>query len=261
MRITRKQQPSAAQEEALQDYKEGLADRLRVAREAQGIEQQDLATLVGLSRAMLSDFERNTRLPNLEHLLSLAKALHVQFAWLVSGEGMMLEEQSSIDLRRMAKGCQQYGIDFAAACLSVIRRIAPCKSSWEAGIRSTLEVYLGSGLEHGLNPDPRETAFMIEQIAVRFDLSLLDIFEGMEPSHAAEALLRCFDLQGIDGQAFRWSWENGKASGLHYHKDLARDKSILRQESEARPVFPIDPGLAAYVGLLLRDFRPGLKAS
>ena len=51
--------------------------RLREVREAQGLDQGQLATRAGVKQALLSHIERAVRLPSLETLVQLADALDV----------------------------------------------------------------------------------------------------------------------------------------------------------------------------------------
>lgn len=60
-----------------------LGDRLRKAREAAGLEQRELATRAGISRATISNAERGVGNPNLATLVSWAEACEVPVAWLM----------------------------------------------------------------------------------------------------------------------------------------------------------------------------------
>lgn len=60
--------------------------RIRARRKELGLNQGELASLVGIAQGTLSDLERgDTRLPSAEVLLRMAKALQVSQAWIVTG--------------------------------------------------------------------------------------------------------------------------------------------------------------------------------
>ncbi|MCM1329983.1 MAG: helix-turn-helix transcriptional regulator [Ruminococcus sp.] len=49
---------------------------VRKAREAAGLDQEELAERVGISRTMVSHIERNRKTPSVMVLADIAKALH-----------------------------------------------------------------------------------------------------------------------------------------------------------------------------------------
>ena len=62
-----------------------MADRLRKAREHAGLEQNDLAGRIGLSRGAISAYERAVTVPKRPVLLSISMATGVPLAWLETG--------------------------------------------------------------------------------------------------------------------------------------------------------------------------------
>lgn len=60
-----------------------LADRLVKARRHAGVEQAEMASYLGLSRAAVSDFERAKRPPRRVYLLGWASRCGVNLDWLV----------------------------------------------------------------------------------------------------------------------------------------------------------------------------------
>lgn len=60
-----------------------FASRLKQARQAAGLTQQQLAEKIGFSRAGLTQFENNIREPSLLTAINLARRLNVSLDWLV----------------------------------------------------------------------------------------------------------------------------------------------------------------------------------
>ena len=69
-----------------------LADRIQKARLMAGMTELDGASDSGIARAMVSDFERGARSPNMDHLSRLAKTYKVSLGWLTTGEGPVYPE-------------------------------------------------------------------------------------------------------------------------------------------------------------------------
>ncbi|NUU12728.1 helix-turn-helix transcriptional regulator [Curtobacterium pusillum] len=62
-----------------------VADRLRKAREAAGLDQQTLAALTGMSRTTISNYEAERVKPRRAGVVVWAMATGVPFAWLMTG--------------------------------------------------------------------------------------------------------------------------------------------------------------------------------
>lgn len=60
-----------------------FGDRLRLAREARGLKQTELAKLANLQPAAIGHFEKNRRKPSFANVRSLAKALNVSSDYLL----------------------------------------------------------------------------------------------------------------------------------------------------------------------------------
>ncbi|CAM3572199.1 XRE family transcriptional regulator [Brevibacillus invocatus] len=60
-----------------------LAQRLRAARKAQGLTQEDLAERVSTTKATISNYENNHSTPSNEMLMNLATVLHISIDWLL----------------------------------------------------------------------------------------------------------------------------------------------------------------------------------
>ena len=81
-----------------------LADRIRYARRAASLTQQQLASACdsvvqgeadrsGISREAVSQWENRNTIPGLERVEQIATATGVSFAWLATGQGPMQEEE------------------------------------------------------------------------------------------------------------------------------------------------------------------------
>ena len=73
-----------------EDYSEGAAtfgDRLTLAREAQGMSQEDLARRLGIRLQTLRNWEDDRSEPRANRLQMLAGVLAVSMVWLLTGEG------------------------------------------------------------------------------------------------------------------------------------------------------------------------------
>lgn len=77
-------------EEMIMDYSEGAAtfgDRLSLAREAQNLTQEQLASRLGLRASTLENWECDRSEPRANKLQMLAGFLNVSMVWLLTGEG------------------------------------------------------------------------------------------------------------------------------------------------------------------------------
>ena len=66
-----------------------LAQRITKARSSLGWSQAELAQASGIAAAQISRYEQGRSHPRPEAIGKLAKALNVQFEWLLTGEGPM----------------------------------------------------------------------------------------------------------------------------------------------------------------------------
>jgi transcriptional regulator with XRE-family HTH domain len=64
----------------------GYASRLKHARTAQKLTQEQLADRCGLTAMHISHFEQGTRLPNLLNAINISRALDVRLDWLAQEE-------------------------------------------------------------------------------------------------------------------------------------------------------------------------------
>jgi transcriptional regulator with XRE-family HTH domain len=66
---------------------EGLGERIRDARESQGMSQRDLCEAVGLYRPQLSRYENGHSVPSVLVLAAMALHLNTNLDWIVYGRG------------------------------------------------------------------------------------------------------------------------------------------------------------------------------
>ncbi len=74
----------------MEDYSEAAAtfgDRMTLAREAQGMNQEDLARRLGIRLQTLRNWEDDRSEPRANRLQMLAGVLGVSMVWLLTGEG------------------------------------------------------------------------------------------------------------------------------------------------------------------------------
>jgi transcriptional regulator with XRE-family HTH domain len=235
-----------------------VTDRLRVAKAAKGIQQDELALKVGLSRAMISDIFRGAHLASLPQIEALSRALGVRFAWLATGDGVMVDERPPKEsLLETARKLESLGVNYLGACLAMMPTVPPSKAAWEAALHATTAHYVVCA-PHGMS-DP-DMAFVLDLIVERCGLSLLEVLDGFEPSHRIAHFLELFRNRGIDPEAFMWGWEGGLAGPLRYRVERARGVEALVAETLGLPSGCVDDGLHAAVEDALGHFRPILPS-
>lgn len=69
-----------------------LGDRIKLARNKAGFTQVELAKKVEITYPTLNKYEKNHRIPNSQILSRIAKELHCNPGWLLTGQGDMLPE-------------------------------------------------------------------------------------------------------------------------------------------------------------------------
>ena len=93
---------------------EGLAKRLRLAREHAGLTQQQFADRIGYSRRQVLSWENATNVPPVWALAAVRKAFDIDPEWVLSGPGLVPLRQVSLsppdrrhrlwgEVRRLAK--------------------------------------------------------------------------------------------------------------------------------------------------------------
>ena len=70
-----------------------LGKKIKEARKAQGLTQQELADRLGVHRSTCANYEIERRRPSLNELKEIAKILHVDPNYLLEGEGVDAESE------------------------------------------------------------------------------------------------------------------------------------------------------------------------
>ncbi|WP_039951878.1 helix-turn-helix domain-containing protein [Candidatus Bartonella washoeensis] len=70
------------------------AKRLRLIRESLELNRDQIATRLGINKAIYDHAERGTTFPNVEFLTALSQQLKVNLAWLVTGNGEMFTDMT-----------------------------------------------------------------------------------------------------------------------------------------------------------------------
>jgi repressor LexA len=74
--------------------KESIAGRIRIARQARGMDQARLAARLDVATRTLQRWEKGEQVPDSNYLMRLAKVLSVAPHWILTGEGTMQGERS-----------------------------------------------------------------------------------------------------------------------------------------------------------------------
>ncbi len=103
---------------------EGLARRLRLAREQAGLSQGQVAKMLGLHRPAVSGIEAGRRRVSAAELGELSKIYDVSLTWLVSGDSSIDTEQADriqLAARQLSK-LKPEDIDMVLRLLRTLRR-------------------------------------------------------------------------------------------------------------------------------------------
>ncbi|WP_039761111.1 helix-turn-helix domain-containing protein [Bartonella queenslandensis] len=82
------------------------AKRLRLIRESLLLSRHQIATRLGINKAIYDHAERGTTFPNVEFLVVLSEKLKVNLNWLVTGNGEMFSDMA----KAQAAGLKPQGI-------------------------------------------------------------------------------------------------------------------------------------------------------
>ncbi|WP_144753058.1 helix-turn-helix domain-containing protein [Bartonella saheliensis] len=72
------------------------AKRLRLIRESLLLSRHQIATRLGINKAIYDHAERGTTFPNVEFLIVLSQKLKVNLNWLVTGDGEMFSDMAKV---------------------------------------------------------------------------------------------------------------------------------------------------------------------
>lgn len=75
-----------------------IGDRVKYARAASGMNQPELARLVGISKQALSQIESGvTKNPRPDTLLNIADSTGFEYRWLITGVGAKTNKEAAMD--------------------------------------------------------------------------------------------------------------------------------------------------------------------
>ena len=80
-----------------------FGDRLRKLRKERKLTQKELATLIGVKNSVISFYEVGDRMPSLEALIKLSKALRISTDVLLG-----IEKSETIDISGLSEKDKQY---------------------------------------------------------------------------------------------------------------------------------------------------------
>jgi transcriptional regulator with XRE-family HTH domain len=67
------------------ESQEDIGDRIRIAREARGMKQKDLATRLGVEQSHVWKWENNKRVPRMQTLATICDMLDVTLDYVIRG--------------------------------------------------------------------------------------------------------------------------------------------------------------------------------
>lgn len=102
------------------------ATRIRRARTAAKLSQAQVASLTGVNRSAVAQWEsQDCTSPSLEHLAQLAVVTGVRFEWLATGRGQAVPDDQEFD---QASDIHDFAQDEAESrILVLVRRLSPRK--------------------------------------------------------------------------------------------------------------------------------------
>jgi transcriptional regulator with XRE-family HTH domain len=101
-----------------------ISARIRRARSAARLTQEQLAGATGVKRSAVAQWERfNGTSPNTEHLSKVAIATCVCFEWLATGRGPARTIDGDLDIAASLRDFAQN--EFESKALDLLRRLSP----------------------------------------------------------------------------------------------------------------------------------------
>lgn len=221
-------------EEDLQLRKAGTGDRLVEAREDRDLDQQELSKCSGVSRVMISEFERAGRTMSLDHLHRLAEALRVRPAWLLTGEGEKWADGATLgQIRDEAMAYRRLEVDFVGAVNAMLRRYRQDKKRRTWALGACLRAYWGTpwlGFD-----DIKDVAKVVEIACDGCGLDPIEALESSGHSNAAQYVADWLMHRDIDPEAFGPELQpDGISYEVRYHRSLARDSQKLQELAEIK---------------------------
>jgi transcriptional regulator with XRE-family HTH domain len=224
---------------------QGMGERLKEGRELRGLDQLSVSRESGISRAMISDFERGERAMMAEHIFKLSDSLKIRPEWLLTGDGVMATEGPSLSrIRDEAWNLRIMEVDFISAINALLRKFRndQLRMTWALG--SCIRAYWGA---HWLGmQDMREVARIVERVSEACGLNLVDVLESTGHSNASQYTADWLVHKGIDPEAFGPELQgDGFNYEVKYRPELVRSEKVLGQ-------LAIEKGLVQQE----KDFQP-----
>jgi len=221
-------------DEDIQLRKEAIGGRIADAREERGLDQQELSRRSGVSRVMISEFERGTRTMSLEHFHRLSDGLGTRPVWLLSGEGEKWAEGPTLgQIRDEAWNYRKLEVDFVAGVNAMLRRYRQDQKRRTWALGACLRAYWGTqwlGFD-----DLREVARVVEAASDQCGLDLVEVLESTGHSNASQYVADWLLHRGIDPEAFGpETQEDGLSYEVRYFKSLVRNKSKLQEIAQQK---------------------------
>lgn len=228
-------------DEELQALNEGAGRRLAESRELRGLDQQTLSNMAKIQRVMISYFESGSRPMSSDHLRKLGRALSIRPEWLLTGNGDPTDEGPTLSvIRDEAWIYRNIEVDFISAINSLIRKHRNNKKHMAWAIAGCIKAYWGA---HWLGTqDTRDIAKILESIADRFELNIIEILESTAHCNASQYIADCLMHRGIDPEAFvPMQSEAGFSYELKYMHEHARPPERLLIIAQNKGLIPKKP--------------------
>ena len=102
-----------------------LAKRIRESRKKQKLTQQELGTLLNVSKVSVCLWEKGTKVPSSKNLIQLSKVLNVSMEYLLGNDSYVVSEND-----------EKYGLVMAKEEIEIIRELRNHKKLYEELIES-----------------------------------------------------------------------------------------------------------------------------
>lgn len=245
-------------DEDIQQRIHAIGMRLAEARDKRALDQQDLTRRSGVSRVMISDFERAARTMSVEHLFRLANGAGVNPDWLLTGIGEMLADGPTLgQIRDEAWRARSQEYNFIAVVDNMLRRYRQDKKLMTWALGACLRAFWGTpwlGFD-----DLREVAQIVETVSDRCGLDLIEVLEATGHATASQYIADWLLHRGIDPEAFGPECQNDDLSyEVCYHPELAKSPAELMEMAKKKGLIK-SSALSSSVGQALNYFLGFLR--
>ncbi|MBC7407358.1 MAG: helix-turn-helix domain-containing protein [Arcicella sp.] len=162
--------------------KDIIAQRIKNARDLRGVSQQEIADFIGVSKQMISKYEKGDSIPNSTNLLKLSKYLNVKIDYFF--------KPSKIELGT---------INFRKTSSFSIKKIESLKQQTKLNLENYLEIenllQINSDFQNSIKNETIKSLDDVERIV----LKLRSDWEiGLDPVHNIIQLLEDFEIKVIE---------------------------------------------------------------